>query len=50
VAWFLAIPLLIGVLVPIGVFMFAMAVYTFIHEGRKAVATRRAGGESAPRG
>ena len=35
VAWFLGIPLLSGLLMLIGGFMFAMAVYTFVHEGRK---------------
>lgn len=34
-AWFLGIPLLSGVLMLAGGFMFAGAVYTFIHEGRK---------------
>ena len=35
-AWFLGIPLLSGLLVLVGAFMFAGAIYTFIHEGRKA--------------
>jgi hypothetical protein len=35
VAWFLGIPLLSGLLVLAGGFMFAMAIYTFIHEGRR---------------
>ena len=35
VAWFLGIPVLSGIVVVIGAFMFVMAVYTFIHEGRK---------------
>jgi hypothetical protein len=34
-AWFVGIPLLSGVLVLVGGFMFVMAVYAFIHEGRK---------------
>jgi hypothetical protein len=41
VAWFLGIPLLSGLLVLAGGFMFAMAVYTFTHEGRKAARARR---------
>jgi hypothetical protein len=49
VAWLLGIPLLSGALVLVGGFMFVMSVYTFIHEGRKAAATRRRGGEP-PRG
>ncbi len=48
-AWFVGIPLLSGLLVLIGGFMFVMAVYTFVHEGRKAAKARRQGGES-PRG
>jgi hypothetical protein len=36
VAWFLDIPLLSGILVVVGGFLVVMAVYTFIHEGRKA--------------
>ena len=35
VAWFLGIPILSGLLMLIGGFMFAMAIYTFVHEGRK---------------
>jgi hypothetical protein len=49
VAWFLGIPLLSGIAVVIGGFMFVMAVYTFIHEGRKAVQARRAEGDTSPR-
>ena len=41
VAWFLGIPLLSGLLMLVGAFMFAMAVYTFIHEGRKAARARK---------
>jgi hypothetical protein len=43
-AWILAIPVLSGVLVAIGGFMFVMAIYSFVHEGRRALA-RRARGE-----
>jgi hypothetical protein len=49
VAWFLGIPLLSGILILVGGFLFAGAIYTFIHEGRKAVSARRTGGKSAPR-
>jgi len=35
VAWLLGIPVLSGIVAVIGGFMFVMAVYTFIHEGRK---------------
>ena len=49
-AWFLGIPVVSGVLMVVGGFMFAMAVYTFVHERRKAAKNRRRGGESAPGG
>ena len=39
--WFIGIPLLSGLAMLIGGFMFVMAVYTFIHEGRKAMKTRQ---------
>lgn len=45
VAWFLEIPVVSGILIILGGFMTVMAIYTFIHEGRKAMGTRRAGGE-----
>lgn len=41
VGYLLGIPLLSWVLELIGGFLFVMAVYTFIHEGRKAVKKRR---------
>ena len=41
VGWVLGIPLLSGLPMLIGGFMFAMAVYTFIHEGRKALKARQ---------
>ena len=47
--WVLAIPLLGGILVIVGGFLFVMAVFTFIHEGRAAAKTPRPGGESPPR-
>ena len=50
VAWVLGIPLLSGVIAVVGGFMFVMAVYSFIHEGRKALATRRSGGDAPPPG
>jgi hypothetical protein len=43
-AWLLAIPVVSGILVVVGGFMFVMAVYTFVHESRNAV-SRRAMGE-----
>ena len=46
VAWFVGIPILSGLLVVVGGFLFVMAVYTFVHEGRKSVNARRTGGKS----
>ena len=40
-AWFLGIPLLSGLLVVGGGFIAVMAVYTLVHEGRKAAKARR---------
>jgi hypothetical protein len=50
VAWFLGIPVLSGLLIIVGGFLFVMAVFTFVHEGRKALKARRTRGESPPRG
>jgi hypothetical protein len=36
-AWFVGIPILSGVAIVIGGFLFVMAVYTFVHEGRIAL-------------
>lgn len=47
-AWLLGIPLLSGVIAVIGGFLFVMAVYSFIHEGGKALGARRTGGDSPP--
>lgn len=41
VAWFIGIPFISGVLIVIGVFMAALAVLTFIWEGRRAMARRQ---------
>ena len=45
-AWLLGIPILSGVVALMGGFMFVMAIYSFVHAGRKAVATRRTREES----
>ncbi len=50
VAWLLAIPVLSGLLVVVGGFMVVMAVYTFIHEGRKTAKNGRTGGDPPLRG
>ena len=49
-AWFLGIPVLSGLLVVVGGFMVVMAVYTFIHEGRKTARNGRTGGDPPLRG
>jgi hypothetical protein len=41
VAWFLGIAVLSGIAIVIGGFLFVMAVFTFFHEGRKAMKGRR---------
>jgi len=43
VAWFLGIPIVSGLLVLVGGFMFVMAIWTFVHEGRVRLAARRGG-------
>jgi hypothetical protein len=49
VAWTLGIPLMSGLVALAGGFMFVMAVYTFVHEGRKAGDSRHRGGEPPAR-
>ena len=39
-AWIIGIPILSWIVVIVGGFMFVMAVYTFVHEGRKALRSR----------
>jgi hypothetical protein len=49
VAWLVGIPILSGVLVVVGGFMFVMSVFTFVHEGRIAIRSRSGSSErSAP--
>lgn len=50
VGYFLGIPLVSWILELIGGFLFVMAVYTFIHEGRKAMKERRGKRERPPPG
>jgi hypothetical protein len=47
-AWLLAIPVLSWIAVLVGGFMFVMAIYTFVHEGRKAFLSRRGRGAPPP--
>ena len=42
VAWFIGVPVLSGIAIVIGLFLFVGAIYTFIHEGRKRLKARRA--------
>ena len=44
VAFLLGIPIFSGIAIVIGLFLFVMAIYTFVHEGRKAMNARRASG------
>ena len=48
IAWIIGIPILSGIVIVIGGFMFVMAVFTFIHAGRKALRERRSSGSSTP--
>jgi hypothetical protein len=44
-AWLMGIPIISGLVALAGGFMFVMAVYSFVHEGRKVLSSRRPGGE-----
>jgi hypothetical protein len=48
VAWFVGIPILSGIAIVIGLFLFVMAVFTFVHEGRKALCSRPPDGDAPP--
>jgi hypothetical protein len=48
VGWFLPIPIVGWILIVVGGFMFVMAVFTFVHEGRKALRSRGARGDTPP--
>ena len=41
--WYLGIPVISWIAVLVGAFMFVMAVYTFVHEGRRTLARRSTG-------
>lgn len=47
-AWIVGIPILSGIVIVIGGFMFVMAVFTFAHAGRKALRSRRSPGGAPP--
>ena len=48
VAWFVGIPILSGIAIVIGLFLFVMAVVTFVQEGRKARRSRPTDGDAPP--
>ena len=48
IAWIVGVPIVSGIVIVIGGFMFAMAVFTFVHAGRKALRQRRSTGSSPP--
>ena len=47
-AWIVGIPILSGIVIVIGGFMFVMAVFTFVHAGRKTLRSRRSPGDTPP--
>jgi hypothetical protein len=48
IGWFLPIPIVGWILVIVGGFLFVMAVFTFVHEGRAALRERGSRGDSPP--
>ena len=48
IAWIIGIPILSWIVIIVGGFMFVMAVYTFVHEGRKALRSRGSGTDVPP--
>jgi hypothetical protein len=48
IAWLVGIPVSSWIVILVGGFLFVMAVFTFVHEGRKALAARRSPGETPP--
>jgi hypothetical protein len=47
-AWIISIPILSWIVILVGGFMFVMAVYTFLHEGRKALRSRGSDTDAPP--
>ena len=47
-AWIVGIPILSGIVIVIGGFMFVMAVFTFVHAGRKWFGSRRTDRDAPP--
>jgi hypothetical protein len=48
VGWFLPIPIIGWILIIVGGFLFVMAVFTFVHEGRAAQRARGSRGDTPP--
>ena len=48
VAWIIGIPILSWIVILVGGFMFVMAVFTFLHEGRKALRKRGSDTDAPP--
>lgn len=48
IAWIISIPILSWIVILVGGFMFVMAVFTFIHEGRKALRSRGSDTDAPP--
>ena len=48
VGWFLPIPIVGWILIIVGGFLFVMAVFTFVHEGRAALRARRSRSDTPP--
>ena len=48
VGWFLPLPIVGWILIIVGGFMFVMAVFTFVHEGRAAMRSRGSRSDSPP--
>lgn len=47
-AWMIGIPILSGIVIIVGGFMFVMAVFTFVHEGRRALRSRGSNTNAPP--
>jgi hypothetical protein len=50
IAWLLGIPIVSGIMVIVGAFMLVMAMFTFVHEGRKRLGSSHSGEAEAGRG
>jgi hypothetical protein len=48
IAWIIGIPILSWIVILVGGFMFVMAVFTFVHEGRKALRARGSDTDAPP--